>query len=225
MNKKTKYYFLIKNTFLCFVINLILGFISRTLQSWNLFNVNIMNPIYDLIAVIKVILVIATVLGVVYLLFLIFVYYSSRFYRDYRINAFEAMYHGFMDIFQVYDKILLSNKALQLQIDFKRSTIYFETKDGYYCIKYLDLFGKIEGKIDSEFWASVSKPKTRYNQKVYTKKVKFPNPYRANNDFISLLKEKTDNIYQNYVVISGFYNIKDKDNHILSPYEILDFIK
>lgn len=225
MNKQTKYYFLIKYTLLSFVFNLVLGFVSRTLQSWDLFNDSIMNPVYDLIGVVKVLLIIATVVGTIYLAFLVFTYYVSKFYRDYKINAFEAVYHGFADIFHVYDRLYDSPKTENIQVDFKRSTIYFNTSEEYYCIKFIDLFGKIEGKLDSEFWASVSRPKTKYNQKVYTKKIKFRNPFRSNQNYIDTLKSKTSKEYQNFLVIAGFYNMKDKDDHILAPYEVLDFIK
>lgn len=225
MNKQTKYYYLLKYTFLCLIVNLLLGFVNRTLQSLNFLSDSIAIPLFDLIGVVKVLLVIAVVLGGVTLLYLIFNYYSSRFYRDYHINAFEGIYHGFLDIYQVYDKLHSSSKASNIQVDFKRSTVFFDTVEGHYCYNFIDLFGKIEGKQDSEFWSSVSKPKTRYNQKVYTKKVRFPNPYRVNQEYIQTLKSKTSKQYQNFVVISGFYNMKNKSDFILAPYEILDFIK
>ncbi len=225
MNKQTKYYVLIKYTILSLVLTILLGYVSRTLQSWDLFHPDIINPIYDLIGVLKVLLVIATILGAITLLYLMYNYYTSKFYRDYQLNALEGIYHGFIDIYQVYDKLHNSGKAQNIQVDFKKSTIYFDTQNGYYCFNFIDLFGRIEGKQDSEFWEAVSKPKTRYNQKVYTKRVKFLNPYKANQEYVKLLQSKTSKPYQNYVVISGFYNMKYKPEHILAPYEILDFIK
>ena len=168
MNKQTKYYFLIKATILSFIINLVLGFVKRTLQNLYISSSSILNPVIDLIGVINVLLIIVMILGALYLLILIISYYGSKFYTDYKISVFEGIYHGFIDIHHVYDKLKSSSKVKDIQVDFKRSTIYFDGYEKNYCLKYLDLFGKIEGKLDSEFWASVSKPKKKYNQKVYT---------------------------------------------------------
>lgn len=225
MNNQTKYFFIIKYTFIFLILNLALGFLDRTLQSYFSYMSISFDPLFDLIGVLKVVLVIVIVVASIYLVYSIIMYFGSKFYTDYRISVFEAIYHGFIDIHQVYDKIHMSRKAKNIQIDFKRSTIYFNTETQYYCVKYLDLFGTIEGKIDSEFWASVSKPKKQYSQKVYMKKVKFENPYRSNQEYVRELRMKTNVEYHNYVVISGFYNMKFKNQHILAPYEVLDFIK
>ena len=62
------------------------------------------------------------------------------------------------------------------------------------------MFGKIEGKIDSEFWAVLSKPKKEYGRKTYTRKERFGNPYRVNANYIENLALKTNKEYLNYVV-------------------------
>ena len=224
MNKQTKYYFLIKYTFLFLLINIALGFLQRTFESLNLIMVEVMNPIYDLIGVTKVLLVIAVILGAGYLVYLIGTYYASSFYSDYRISAFEAIYHGFIDIHHVYSRVKSSSKSKDIRIDFKKSTVYFSTMLNHYSLRFLDLFGKIDGRETSEFWSKLSSPKKQYGQRVYTRVEKFPNPYRANQYYIEDLKSKTGNDYQNYVVISGFYKMKDKPEHVIAPYEILDFL-
>ncbi|AIO19683.1 hypothetical protein KQ51_01809 [Candidatus Izimaplasma bacterium HR1] len=224
MNKQTKYYFILKYTILALVINIVLGFLKRTFISLNLIVDNIMNPIYDIIGIVNVLLVIAIILGTLYLIYLIAMYYASSFYNDYHINPFEAIYHGFIDIHHLYARVKSSVKVKNMQVDFKRSTIYFSTRDNHYCLKYIDLFGKIRGKETSEFWASLSRPRTQYSQKTYTRVVKFPNPYRANQNYIEDLKSRTTNDYKNFVVISGFYNMKEKAESIIAPYEILDFL-
>jgi len=225
MNTKTKNYFIIKNTILLFVINLILGATSRIIDNVLDADNGIVSSIQVLINVSKVLLVILVVAGTLYILFLLFNYYSSKFYNDYRISAFEGLYHGFIDIYQIYDKIKSSQKSDDIQIDFKRSIIYFSTKTKRYSLIFLDLFGKIEGRIDSEFWAVLSKPKKEYGRKNYTKKDRFPNPYRTNANFIETLKLQNSKNYSNFVVISGFYNMKNKSDNIISPFEIVDILK
>lgn len=224
MNKKTKYYFIIKNTVLLFVLNLVLGAVIKIVGNFFDTSNDIVSSVFILINIAKVLMVIAVIIGAVYIVFLLFSYYSSTFYNDYRITSFEAMYHGFIDIHHVYDKVKLSGQAKDIQVDFKRSIVYFSTNTKRYSLIFLDLFGKVEGRIDSEFWAVLSKPKKEYGKKKYTKKERFPNPYRINANFVENLEAKTDAKYNNFVVISGFYNIKNKSDAIISPFEIVDIL-
>ncbi len=224
MNKKTKYYFLIKNILLFFILNLGLGFVNRVLDSYSSVSPDVIELVISFIGIIKVLLVIALVAGTIYLVYLIILYLNSSFYSEYHVSVFEAIYHGFMDVYQIYDMIKRSSKVKELNMEFKDSTIYFSTMNNDYSVIFIDLFGKVEGRIDSEFWAKVSKPQKKYNQKVYTKREKFPNPFKVNQEFISELNSKTNKKYKNYVVISGFYNMDNKSKKIIAPYELIDLI-
>jgi len=225
MNKKTKYYFIIKNTILLFILNILLGTISRIMNDSLDADDVYVSSIQTIISSVKVLLIITVILGSVYILFLLYNYYISRFYSDYKISAFEGIYHGFLDFYHIYDKVKNSSRVDGIQVDFKRSIISFSVGNKNYSLIFLDLFGKIEGKIDSEFWAVLSKPKKEYGRKTYTRKERFGNPYRVNANYIENLALKTNKEYLNYVVISGFYNIKNKDSKIIAPFEIIDILK
>jgi hypothetical protein len=224
MNKKTNYYALLKYTLLAFIWNLLLGQANQVLLRFRDVQVDVFDIIISLISVVKVLLVIIVILGCLITVYFIFNYYSSQFYQDYRIGITEAFYNGFIDIYQVYDKVKASSTVTEYKVDFKRQIIYFSTKKQHYSVIFQDLFGRIQGKINSEFWGVLSKPKKEYGKKQYTKIDKFPNPYRTNQEFIEQLKLKTGKTYQNYIAIAGFYKIDEKSKQIIAPYEMIDLL-
>lgn len=225
MNTKTKYYFLIKNSIVLFIVNIVIGLVKDFFSTFDLLPQEVVDFIIGLIGLTRTLIVLAIIAMICYLLYQIYRYFISVFYQTYHISVIEALYHGFVDIHLVYDKIIKSKHITSSQVDFKRSTIYFTVGENHYSVKFLELFGLIEGKLDSEFWAKVSKPKKEYSRKVYTKRMKFPNPYVQNRDFCENLELKGNNEYKNIVVLSGFYKMDLVSDAIIAPYEILDYIK
>lgn len=225
MNTRTNYFAAIKYTIIAFVVNLLLGQLTQILSRFRSLQVDIFDSVISIIDVTKVLLVIAVVLGSIYIVFLIFTYFSSVFYQDFKIGIFEAMYNGFADIYTVYDKVKKSSNVKEHKVDFKRQIVYFTTQKGnHYSLIFQDLFGRVQGKLDSEFWATLSKPKKEYGRKKYTKATKFPNPYRVNQDFINELEQKTGNKYNNVVIISGFNKLDETSEIVMAPYEIIDIL-
>lgn len=224
MNTKTKYYFIIKSSIVLFVVNILLGLVKDFLSTFELLPRDIVTFIVGLIGLTKTLIVIGVILLICYLLYHIYRYYISTFYQSFHISVIEALYYGFIDIHVVYDQIVQSKDIKSTKLDFKRSTIYFTTNKGHYSVKFLDLFGVIEGKIDSEYWVKVSRPKKEYNRKVYMKRLKFPNPYVQNRNFCEDLEVKLNHKYENIVVISGFYKMNLVSDNVIAPCEILDYV-
>ena len=224
MNTRTKYYFIVKNVLLFFVLNLVIGFITRTISRY-VSDKDILDTVKDLLNVCRGLFITAMIIGLMYLAYLIYLYYVSAFFKKYKINIFEAMYYGFADIHLVYEKVSSSTLVTEYIVDFKRSIITFSTKQNHYSVIFADLFGKIEGKVDSEYWYQLSRPTKEYNKKSYKKRLKFKNPYRINANYIYELKQKTGMQYKNYVVTSGFYRLTQTSDNIIAAHEIVDLFK
>ena len=208
-----------------FIVNLGLGAISRIIDILLDKDNGLISSIQILIDVLKILLVITIIAGTIYIVYLLFNYYASIFYHDYQISTIEAMYHGFIDIYHIYDKIKNSTESNDIQVDLKRSIVSSSTKKNLYALIFMDLLGEIEGRIDSEYWSILSKPKKNYGRKVFSKKDRFPNPFRVNANYIDKLNIKMGRTYINYLVLNGFYNMKNKSDDIISPLEIVDIMK
>ena len=139
MNKLTKYYFLIRMTIISFVLHILLGIANNVLDKFRYVFPDLFDVLMDLISGAKVILVILIIVGILALVVFIYKYSVSKFYSNYQIGVIEAIYHGFADIHGLYDRLIQSGKVIDLQVDLKRSTIYFMLKDQYYSILYIDL--------------------------------------------------------------------------------------
>lgn len=223
MNTRTKYYFIMKSTFIVFMINIILGFGLRTLEKFSIDNVYVAIGV-DIIKIARGFILVYIIFAILLLSYFIILYLTTPFYKAYKINPVEAIYYGVMDMHVIYTNLLNTREIKELDIDFKKQIIYFSTKDKHFSVIYQDLFGVYNGKEDSEYWSKLSKRKKEYGRSTYTKRVNFPNPYRVNQTFAKKLKEIKEVDYQTYTVLSGLYKMQYKSDSILAPYEVADIL-
>jgi len=225
VNKKSKYYFLITRLILVFIITLIIGALLKIIAIYQYIEPNIFSAITIIFHVINAILIISICLGVVYLVYQSYCYLSSAFYRDYKINIFEALLHGILDMYLVYDKVKNLSDSKTIKVDFTNNIITFSKKNKHFSILFMDLFGRIDGKDSNDYWFSLSKPQKKYGKTSYAKTIRFPNPILVNQKYAEELKKETGNEYKDYVVLTGFYHMEFTNKKIIPPYEIISLVE
>lgn len=224
MNKKSKYYFILSKFILVFIITFIIVALIRVAVIYQYIDSNLFSAIITVLRVINTVLIIALIVVALYLLVQTYNYRSSMFYQDYRIKTVEAMFHGILDMYVVYDKVKKIADAKSIKVDFSSNIVTFSKKGKYYSILFDDLFGKIDGKEGSDYWYSLSKPQKKYGRTVYANSIRFANPILVNQKFAAELKKETGNEYKDYVVLTGFYQLEFSDKKLISSYEILSLV-
>lgn len=223
MNSRTKYYFIIKSTFIVFMVNIILGFSIRTLERFSLSSVYL-SITKDLLQIIRGFLLFYIIAGLALLVYFTILYLSTPFYKVFKINPVEAIYYGVMDMHVIYSNLINKSEIKELDIDFKKQIIFFSTKNSHYSVIYQDLFGVYNGNETSEYWSKLSKRKKEYGRVTYTKRDNFSNPYKVNKDFADTLHSINQKEYITVTVVSGLYKMKHKPESLLAPYEVSDLV-
>ena len=224
MNKKSKYYFIITRLILSFTLSLCIGALLKIADIYQYIEPNLFSVFAIIMHVFNTLLIIAVCIIGLYLIYQIFSYFSSAFYRDYKINILEAFVHGTVDMYVIYDKIVSLADSKTIKIDFSNNIITFARKGKYFSILFADLFGKIDGKEGNDYWYSLKKPQKKYGRIVYANTIRFFNPILVNQKYVAELKKETDHEYQDYVVLTGFYQLDFTHRKLISPYEILSII-
>ena len=221
MNKKTKYYYIITRVVTMFIITLIIGALLKIAAIYQYLEPDIFSVLTIILHVINTILIIAICCGGVYLMYQIIRYTSSIFYKDYRIGLVEALSSGIMDMHLVYDKIKDTADSKSIKIDFTNNIILFSKKNKHFSILFIDLFGKIDGKEDNDYWYALRKPRKKYGRMTYVNTIRFFNPIVVNHKYVENLKKETEIEYKDFVAITGFYHLEFTHKKIISPYEII----
>lgn len=224
MNKKTKYFFLIKSMIITIFLIILMSTIIKIFNIYRYILPVLFDTLIVISKVVNTLSIISLILVIVYLIYLITLYLKSKFYQYTRINVFEAIYYGIIDIHVVYDQLIKLNDIKELNVDMRQSMLTFNKNKKQYCIKFLEIFGKINNKIENEMWVALSKPKKEFGRTYYQKKIKFPNPIREINEYIEYHKKENGKNIIGYVVLNGFFKSSETSEQILAPYEILSVI-
>ncbi|MBN2540523.1 MAG: hypothetical protein JXB08_03255 [Bacilli bacterium] len=221
MNTRSKYAFLLKGIVIWFVITLFLGALNRILLLYRDVDPNIFDSIMIVVRVFKTILILAMIGALLYIIVQSIAYFQSRFYLVYKVNVFEALFNGILDIHNVYDRINQLPDIKDIEIDFHRQTISASRKDKNYCFLYMDLFGKIEGKENSDYWTIQGRKTRKYGRKTYKKLERFENPIIQCRKYAEDLSLKNQKEYIPFVILSGYHKLGFHSKKILMPYEII----
>lgn len=225
MNQKTKYFFLIKYLFIFVILISVISILIKIGNIYNYLNINIFDAIETVLRTINILSIISLCSIIFYFIYQLGTYFTSSLYKAYEVNVFEAIYHGFMDIHLVYEEIHSLTGITDIKVYFKEGVIIFSKKGKHYSIMFLDLFGNVDGREDSEFWFVNRRLRKKFGREQYTKRIKFPNPILVNSGYVEDLYAETDKIYHNYVAISGFYKLQCKSKKIISPFEIRSIVE
>lgn len=225
MNKKTKYFIISK----VLLVSIILIIAMSILQNMSMLYRDYLPILFDTLIIIfnavNTVSIIGLIIGLIYFSYQIYRYVDSSFYKIYKINVFEAIYHGFLDIHIMYDQIRRLADVKELTVDMKKSMLFFSINHKYFCLKFVELFGNINNNIENEMWVSLKQPKKEFGRVNYQKKIKFSNPVRQVNQFIEEELEISGKQYCGYVVLNGIYKLKQTDDQIISSYEIVSTIR
>ncbi|XMB73036.1 hypothetical protein RJI07_03770 [Mycoplasmatota bacterium WC30] len=224
MNRSSKYYFIMKNMVVGFIIVLIISVIIKISNIYSNLNEDFFQSIIIILKTSNTLLIISLCLASIFIIIQTIAYLNSGFYKIYKINIFEAFYKGILDLYLIHDKIKQFTNSKDIQIDFQNNILYFSDKDKYYSIIFMDIFGQIEGTLDSDFWSVGRRARKQFGRKIYTRQIRFENPFRVNNEFIKKQKLKTGKKFESYVIISGYYKTRKNIKNIISPYEIISIV-
>lgn len=225
MDKKTKYYVMTRIIVVSVILIILLSLFNKLFALYRYLLPILFDTLTTIFKAGNIISIILLILTVGYLIYQIYLYTKSRFYQDFKISVFEAIYHGFIEIHLIYDQLVWAKDMSDLNVDMKQSIITFRIKHKHYCLKYLELFGVVNNKMDNEMWGILSKPKKEFGRKRYTKKLKFPNPARQLNEFIDEQKGEEEKEIIGYVVLNGFFKTEHNNDQIIAPYEVLSILE
>jgi len=220
MNKKSKYYFIISRLLIIFISTLVIGGLIRIATIYQYLEPNLFSSIIIIFRVFNSLLIIALIFGGIYLIYQLYAYFSSAFYRDYKVNILEALQHGIVDMHFVYDKAKILFDGRTIKVDFANNIITVSKKNKHYSFLFIDLFGVIEGKENSDNWFSVRRPQKKYGKTSYAVSIRFQNPILVSQKYAEELKKGSGNDYSDFVVISGFYKMECQSKKIIPIYEI-----
>ncbi len=223
MKSKSKYAFLMKNTVVWFIIILFIGAVTRILGIYHEYATDIIDAIVILLRVIKAILIIGLIGMILYLVIQSVAYFQSKFYRIYRVNIFEALYHGVLDIHVVYDRVSRLDKVTDINMEIQRQVVTFRVNGKNYCVLYQDLYGKINGKESSDYWTLLGRKTKKYGRTNNRILGRVANPIVQCKRYAQELSDKTGLVYEPYVVLSGFYKIDFSSERIIMAFEISSF--
>jgi len=225
MNTYSKYTALLKMVIKIIISLIIIGVLNKIITLFYAEAPDLFETIKIIFGGVKTVLIITLIVILVYLTSQIVRYLSSSFYLIYKVNVFEALYYGLMDIHLVYDQVNLSVRDSDISTDLKNRIITFDKHGKSYALYFLDLMGFVNGNPSWAEWSIRGSKRRQDGRIVYTSNAKFPNPINALNKYVNTLKATTGKEYIGYVVITGFYKLGFSSKQIILPYEIPSITK
>ncbi|MGD9909863.1 MAG: hypothetical protein AB7U79_04560 [Candidatus Izemoplasmatales bacterium] len=221
MNSYSKYTSLLKTLVQIIVALIIIGVLNKIISLYYSEAPDIFETVRIIFGGIKTVLIMLLIVLLVFLSSQIARYFNSVFYRIYRVNIFEALYHGIMDIHIVYDQVQQGGvKDTDITVNLQTRMIVFDKHGKSYALYFADIMGIVSGNPSWDEW-SIRGAKFKQDGRVnYKTKAKFPNPINALNKNIASLKTETGKEYNGYVVMTGFYKLGFSSPKIILPYEI-----
>ncbi len=225
MDSKSKYVQLLKYVITWILVIIVLGLIQKIILLYFPDHMNSITALFYIFTSIKTILILLIIAILCYIIYQSSRYFNSKFYLVYRINYFEALTQGILDMHLVYDPVSNISNVKDIETDFQKRIISFTLNNKRFSLLFMDLYGKIMGSPGWDFWMIQGRKINKDGRVTYQHRAKFENPINDLNNHITKSKSLNNLEHKGFVVISGFYQLSFKTEKIIAPYEISTAIK